>query len=64
MYVCSVYICMYVCVFVCMYVVYVYMYVCMYVVYIYLYVKGKGKVIPLQALYGPEDRYRYSSTLP
>ena len=27
-------------------------------------IKGKGKVIPLQARCGPEDGYRYSSTLP
>ena len=27
-------------------------------------VKGKGKVIPLQARCGPEDGKRYSSTLP
>jgi len=30
----------------------------------YIYIKGKGKVIPLQARCGPEGGERYRSTLP
>jgi len=63
MYVCvcvyvSMYVCVYVCMYVCMYVcvcVCIYVCVCVYVcMYVCMPVKGKGKVIPLQAPCGPD----------